>query len=149
MTPRSGILTSKLAPILPAKIRFSFLHRESSTPIHQQIPNRIPQESPLRRPESSLLRNDLRRYTFPRSHPSPDSAELRIYLHNPQWETDNSRNHRRMSLPSSRIATSAFRMPVRVESSAAVTRTSHVNIATDSLGLGTRLGSVSDAEREI
>ena len=162
MTPRNGFPSSKLAPILPSKIRLSFLRRQPSTsagqlppdnPSHQQQPS-------LQLPEFAFRRNDPHHHqTYPRSHHLSLTFTPRVYLHAPQWELDGDTspppsrelNYRRMSLPTAPIPStvnSAMHIPVSVESSAATsTRASLMSIATNSLALGSRLESVLDIER--
>lgn len=165
MTPRNGFPSSKLAPILPSKIRLSFLRRQPSTLVSQPPPpppadNHPHQQPSLQLPEFTFRQNDLHHHhTYPRSHHHSLTYTPRVYLHTPQRELDSDTSpppsrrldFRRMSLPTipnPSTVNSAMHMPVSVESSAATSpRASLMSIATNSLALESRIESVLDVER--
>jgi hypothetical protein len=164
MTPRNGFPSSKLAPILPSKIRLSFLRRQPSTSVSQPSPppadNPFRQQQPLLQlPEFTFRRNDLYpHHTYPRSHHSLTYTP-RVYLRTPQWELDGDTstppsrrlNYRRFSLPTTpnpSMVNSAMHMPVSVESSVVTSaRASLMSIGIDSLALGSRLESVLGVDK--
>ena len=143
-----GFPLGKLPPILPSRIRLSFLHSESSTPLGTGVATTPTLPCPyVEFPELAVRRTDLENpyHTFPRSQWTP-----RIYLHTPQWEIDGTpppRDFRRHSLPSMSPSpvNSANHIPVGVGSSAiSSARVSLLSVATDSLALESKLESCVD-----
>jgi hypothetical protein len=157
-----GFPLGKLPPILPSRLRLSFLNRQSSTPLTPQpligttaVTPTASSSPPIQLPELAFRRTDLENpyHTFPRSQLSP-----RIYLHSPQWEIDGTpppssatRDTHRYSLPNTVVPSplgvnSAMHMPVSVSGSSVVSsaRISLLSVATDSLALGSKLESCVD-----
>lgn len=147
-----GFPLGKLPPILPSRLRLSFL-RQSSTPqplIGTTAATPTTQSPTIQLPELAFRRTDLENpyHTFPRSQSTP-----RVYLHTPLWEIDgtppssSARDFRRLSLPNTVVPSamgvnSTLHMPVSVEGSAvSSTRVSLLSVATDSLALGSKLES--------
>ena len=97
--------SARLPPILPSRLSFSFIRRQSSRSHDESIqPTMVPPEPP-QVPPPSHHQNSTRHphhTTFPR-HPLANSP--RIYLHTPLCEIDGDEAvvrayRRRMSLPS-------------------------------------------------
>jgi hypothetical protein len=144
---------SKLAPILPSKIRLSFLRRQSAVRTEPS-----PRNDSVRTPtfsqfsEMTIRRNNpqVQHNTFPRSHSHSQQLTYapRIYLHTPQRELERNNstneNWNRRSLPTTRGAVSlTMDMPVCIDSSPPTSaRASLRTIATDSLALESQLESV-------
>ena len=144
--------SARLPPILPNRISFSFIRRQSSKP--QQSPTRpgsLISNLSLQSPELSHQRNSQRlihNHTFPRSYyQNSASNSPRIYLHTPQCEIDGDERiireyRRRMSLPSPRTLRSfpSRSVPGSRESSTPTSaRASLRSMATDVLVLESRL----------
>jgi len=145
MTPKGGWPTSKLAPILPSRLRFSFMPQSSSDVLEQQgsTPTSSSQLS-----EFGAVRSDRKTVycnTYPPTNYHRHSLNApRVYLHTPTWELEErNEKRRRMSLPTTpnTALNSAMHMPVSAGSSSTPpsTRASLLSIATNSLALESRL----------
>ena len=142
-------LSPRLPPILPTRIRFSFIWKQSTRSPEAIRPMSATPEPTIQFPPLAHQLNIGPSYysTFPRSH-SPDRP--RVYLHTPQCEIDRDENiireyRQRMSLPP--VAPSRYYLLPRNAPAPSPTGSltppstsaSLRNIATDTLDLESRL----------